>query len=459
MSYFTQFTQNVVVSAVNSSTANLAGGATFTGTSQSTLGVNAIQVNIKADQNCTVYVDQSIDGTNWDITDSFNYYSALGGNSWTVVATASYCRVRVTNLNASTATTVFRLQTELCPMADATPRATSDEGNLKVGVYELECGTFDVPADVSPGHSLSVEQNNLLVGPAFPPGNLDPNFWSTTTATGTASATVSGSVVTLATNPTGSASGSSIVVNSFRTARFIPTLPNFFKGKALLPIVTGINTRRWGAYNATNGYFFSHNGTTLSIGCRTGGVDTLVASGSFNGLIGSTYVVDHNIHDWEIFWIIDQVWFRVDGKLLHTVQSTTVPPVGTPHLQVGMECTNGANTNNNTLQVWIASILRMGQLTTQTAYKHISTATTTICKYGPGAIHSITINSAGGSSNLATIYDNTAGSGSVMAVIQTGGTGIAVPVVLQFDGVEFNTGLTIVTSGSASQADITVAYE
>jgi hypothetical protein len=46
--------QNVQDSSVNSSTNNLSAGATFTGSSATTLGVNAIQVSLKTDQNCTV---------------------------------------------------------------------------------------------------------------------------------------------------------------------------------------------------------------------------------------------------------------------------------------------------------------------------------------------------------------------------------------------------------------------
>ena len=61
--------QNVTSVAANSSTTNLAIGNsyTFTGTSVSTLYYNAIQISLKTDVNCTVYVDQSPDGTNWDL--------------------------------------------------------------------------------------------------------------------------------------------------------------------------------------------------------------------------------------------------------------------------------------------------------------------------------------------------------------------------------------------------------
>lgn len=80
MSYFSQLTQNVTVSAGNSSTVNLDALATFTGTIQDTLGVAGLQINLATDQNCTIYVDQSMNDTpNWDITDEFMYYYSKGG--------------------------------------------------------------------------------------------------------------------------------------------------------------------------------------------------------------------------------------------------------------------------------------------------------------------------------------------------------------------------------------------
>lgn len=127
----TNIQQDVRVSPSNSSTAKLNSGLTFTGTAVSTLGVNAIQVNFIADQNATVYVDQSNDGTNWDIVDSYKFYTTLGGIGVTTQATASYLRVRVTNTSAANMT-YLRLSTVLCPVVEAVPRSLDAAGQLKV---------------------------------------------------------------------------------------------------------------------------------------------------------------------------------------------------------------------------------------------------------------------------------------------------------------------------------------
>jgi hypothetical protein len=83
---------------------------------------------------------------------------------------------------------------------------------------------------------------------------------------------------------------------------------------------------------------------------------------------------------------------------------------------------------------------------------HINTNTTTVVKSGGGWLHSITINSKGATGNTATVYDNTAGSGSVLAVIDT----TAQIQTLLFD-VAFQTGLTIVTANGTA-GDLTISY-
>ena len=82
------------------------------------------------------------------------------------------------------------------------------------------------------------------------------------------------------------------------------------------------------------------------------------------------------------------------------------------------------------------------------ALTHISTATTTVIKNVPGFLHSVTINTT--AIGTITIYDNTAASGTVLAVIAAS----TLEKTLTYNGV-FNVGLTIVT---AAASDITVSY-
>lgn len=73
---------------------------------------------------------------------------------------------------------------------------------------------------------------------------------------------------------------------------------------------------------------------------------------------------------------------------------------------------------------------------------YIATATTTTCKSGAGVLHTITIGET--AAGAITVYDNTAGSGTVMAVLKAS---IAEQTFI-FDA-EFTTGLTIVTAGAS----------
>ena len=90
------------------------------------------------------------------------------------------------------------------------------------------------------------------------------------------------------------------------------------------------------------------------------------------------------------------------------------------------------------------------------SYQNIVLAapTTTTVKSGAGFLHSITINKAT-ATGVITIYDNTAGSGTVIGTITQPAALLANQVTLVFD-VSFSTGLTIVTATAAQ--DITVSY-
>ena len=87
------------------------------------------------------------------------------------------------------------------------------------------------------------------------------------------------------------------------------------------------------------------------------------------------------------------------------------------------------------------------------SFSNITTTGTTTIKSGAGIFRRLVINTKGVSSNTFTIYDNTAGSGTVIATVDTvNSTGS-----LEY-GLAFSTGLTIVSASGAS-ANATVIYE
>ena len=86
------------------------------------------------------------------------------------------------------------------------------------------------------------------------------------------------------------------------------------------------------------------------------------------------------------------------------------------------------------------------------SYEHISSATTTNVKESDGTLHAITINSATAGSKIV-VFDGEVGRQIIAEIITGSNTD---PISLVYD-VDFDTQLTIVTSGSAQ--DITVAYK
>jgi hypothetical protein len=127
---FASIQQNVAASLYNNSTTNLAALGVFTGAAETTLGVAGIQVNVKSSQPIEVQVQQSPDGTNWDISDVQNF-EAGEGDGRTFQAVASYFRLVVTNIGGI-ATTYFRLQTALCPVVEVVPRTLTPNGRLRI---------------------------------------------------------------------------------------------------------------------------------------------------------------------------------------------------------------------------------------------------------------------------------------------------------------------------------------
>jgi hypothetical protein len=74
-------------------------------------------------------------------------------------------------------------------------------------------------------------------------------------------------------------------------------------------------------------------------------------------------------------------------------------------------------------------------------YTRVNTNSTTVIKSGAGTLHGITFCTKGATANVWTLYDNTAGSGTVIGVIDTT-TAVA---QLPFN-IQFGTGLTIVSA-------------
>jgi hypothetical protein len=86
-------------------------------------------------------------------------------------------------------------------------------------------------------------------------------------------------------------------------------------------------------------------------------------------------------------------------------------------------------------------------------YAHLNANATTVLANTSCILAGVTINTKGATANTLTLYDNTAGSGAVIAVIDT----TANVGFIQFQNILCKNGLTaVIASGTA--ADVTIAF-
>jgi hypothetical protein len=432
----------------------LAIGEIWSGSATSTLGVAGIQVTLHTDQNCTLYVDQSPDGNNWDISYAYNYYTGINNFAITAQAVNSYVRVRLKNIG-SNSTTYFRLQTALCPIVEALPASLSADGNLKVAVEKMT-DQYGFGVEFTPNDEMRIAPVVRLAGATFSGSTLDSNYWITGSGTGTISASGAQAILS-----SGSSANGSTSLQSLRVARYVGGSSNRCRIVLRLPD-TGIvnNTRAWGCFSQQDGAFFELSGSTISVVTRKGQSDTRVSNGSFNGDIGTTILVPTDVKTWEIYWNNSKVYFTMSGMLLHTVEANSNTWSNTLHLPIRAEDMNSSSASSVvTMNIRAASIHRLGNLLTQPTSSYTSgTNAGKLLKIGSGNLHSAIIGSQA-TTSVVTLYDGVNTSGSVIfSYTYTQGTQANnQPFNLDFKGLPFFTGLFLVI-GTAN-SNVLVIYE
>ncbi len=314
---------------------------------------------------------------------------------------------------------------------------------------------YGFAAENTPMDEVRVAQVTRLCGTNFGPATgttpstgttgTDPNFW-----TGTNTATAGGTQPTIAQTvaqvliSSGDKADASSIFQSVRKARYMSGISNRFRTQIQLGD-TGVasNTRRWGAFDGTNGAYFELAGTTLSACVMKAGSRTVVAT-----LAAPTT----NVTSYEIYYTNAKVYYTVAGVLVATHSATTATWSATLDLPCRIDNISSGSTTNCTISVRVASIVRLGQLESNPQYAHIAGAGTTTLKYGAGILHSVSINTPG---TLCTVDDAISATTPVIAIIDTtkatGNTG-----TMDYH-LPFNTGLTIVTTGAGT--DLTIVYE
>jgi len=465
MSYFKHIQQEVIASIINSSTVALkkypVSGYNFTGIKESTLGVAGIQVSCFADQNCTIYIEQSPDGDYWDISDVYTYRAITHPNfGVTVQAVSSYVRVRAENLSTTTDMTAFRLQTALCPIAEALPRALDAEGNLAVGVKSSkDLYGFDV--ENTPHGEMRMVEPIRMVGASFEGTTLDTNFWTATNDAGAGPGSVTQALGQAVVN-SGTTTTSYATLFSVRRARHIVGTGSRYRANLQLGDTgTASNVKRWGmAYGTslptiTDGAWFQTSGTTFGVATKINGSSaSVVSNGSFNGDYGATYVLDTNVNTYEIYYTPKNVYFVINGKVLHTVSASAATWTETLSFHVFADNTNSGNTVNKTISLRSSTIYRLGKAETAPIWRNINTTavTASILKRGPGRLHKVCINSSV-NSTVVSLYDALSATNPIAIITPTNGT---TPFTVDFK-LDFYTGLCVTTTPNS--ANVTFIWE
>lgn len=112
---------------------------------------------------------------------------------------------------------------------------------------------------------------------------------------------------------------------------------------------------------------------------------------------------------------------------------------------------NAAGTESRRLQVNDTGGLTVETGEQNNSFSRLNAAATTTLKTGSGVLHRVIITTAGATGNRITLYDNTSGTGVVIADFNPPTTGS-----LEFN-CKFSTGLTVVVAGT-TPPDVTVVY-
>ncbi len=319
---------------------------------------------------------------------------------------------------------------------------------------------FGFQAQMSPMRDQKVAEPYRVVGTSFE-ASLDTNFWTAVTSGAGAASGVASGIATISSGTANSGHGK---LSSVRTARFQFAHPLQFRASIRIPDVTiALNTRRWGPYTTStvtpqNGLYFELSAAgVLSIVSVSGGTPTAVSSGSFNG-DATTYVVDTNVHAYEIIYFTMGAWFYIDDVLIHKITPTTAVIAETLSTPINMTSVNGgAGVTSGTIECWNATIIKLGRdVTSPASFFQSGTVAAQVLKVGAGIVHAVAISAVGANSEI-TLYDNTAASGTILWASGTMAAR-AEPFTVPFQqGLPFFTGLTLTIATANSNA--TVVYE
>lgn len=310
--------------------------------------------------------------------------------------------------------------------------------------------------------NLRVESAKRILGSNFG-STIDTTYTYTTTPVSGGTATATNSVLLLATNTT---ANGAITIVSKNKARYLAGRANIYRGLHRFGDTgTTNNVREFGVQvDANNKMVFRLSATTFSVVLQRAGSETVVTSGSFNGNglgTGGTYTVDTNFHTFEILYTTSAIRFIIDDVAIHTFKpATTSLIVGTVGTLYASNTNSASSTTSTTLDTLAWSISQLGDSINNPNFYNINAvAETRTLKSGGGTLQSIQIGRNGGANATLTLYDNTAGSGTIINIFDLSTIAGIGNQPFGVEGVNFFNGLTYVTSGTMTAASVSLFWE
>lgn len=289
---------------------------------------------------------------------------------------------------------------------------------------------------------------------------VDTNFWTTTT-TG-ADTTVTQTNGELVVTHGGAANSTCRIVSPL--VAYVPGCVHHFHAEiiaATSPVVANYNSEIGvcTANVAEKIAFYYDSGAGLNV--ETATPQVLIDLASMNGDPSLVQVSQQQYHPYDIYWDDNHILWLINNRLHHIAQHTTSVLTQATSFAMFISTVNPrlqSNSQDRITKIAGCSLNRFGKWNgaTEVRRQRLSTAATTVICRQSGCLERLTLNRPGSaSSGSLTLYDNTAGSGTIIAVINTSSSGRA--RTYHF-GVGFQTGLTGVLTGTGTPGDVTLEF-